>query len=254
MGSSLSLTTKEQAVIELIYRFRFLDSSQVQLLLGHKSRSRVKVWLARLSNDGYLQRHYQRTWGKNRNPTIYFLDKKGASFISNNFRVTNPHIKHLQYEERISLVTANHFLSCANFYLKLRSFSRSEGHKLEYYTETDIYRSLHHKLLKPSAYFLHQTGGETRSYFLIADLETASRSTIRKKISRYLNYYQNGYWKNDFNEFPKVLIVCLTEKRKQETSLDINYQLKSHPGTETSFKVSTFNSIEEKGVGEEVFQ
>lgn len=245
MTSSSNLTSREKEIIRSVYKFRFLDSSQIQHLLGHKSRSRVKAWLVKLSTEEYLQRHYKKTWGENRNPTIYFLGKKSAPLVSQNSKFKNPHIKHLDREEKISLTTANHFMSCANFYLKLRDFAESEGTTLEYYTETDIYGSLYHKLLKPSAYFLYKTEEETRSYFVIVDLETATRATIRRKIGRYIDCYQNGYWKNDFGVFPEVMIACLTGKRKQETLLDIAYQMKFNPGTEINFKVTTFNLIEE---------
>jgi len=39
------LTTKQQEIIHLLYRYRYLDRIQIQRLMGHKDKRRVLSWL-----------------------------------------------------------------------------------------------------------------------------------------------------------------------------------------------------------------
>jgi Replication-relaxation len=238
------LTLKEQEILELVYRFRFLDTNQIQKLLNHTHSSRVKAWLLNLTKEGYLQRHYKRTWGENRKPSIYFLDKKGGNFIKKTYGISNPHLNHLDYEGRVSLSTSGHFLTSASFYLKLRDLAKQKNYDLEYYTETDLRENSYYNYLKPDSHFILSAGSEKRHFFTIIDLETANRSVLRKKIDRYLNYYQNDYWQIDFQTFPETLIFCLTERRKEHLIIDIKRELESYGKPSIEFRVSTLQSIE----------
>ena len=54
MTKPLDITTKQITIINLIFRFRFLDRLQIQKFLKHKDETRTNRWLKDLIEKEYL--------------------------------------------------------------------------------------------------------------------------------------------------------------------------------------------------------
>src|SRR5438552_2064272 len=68
------LTKQKLAILVLLYRFRFLNTHQIQKLLNHKNPTRIQTWLKELTTEQYIICDYNRhIMGENNKPAIYCL-------------------------------------------------------------------------------------------------------------------------------------------------------------------------------------
>lgn len=74
------ITNKQKQIMELIYKFRFLNRIQIQTLMKHKDYKRINVWLKDLVEKDYLYRIYERKIPLNIKPAVYFLAPTGVRF------------------------------------------------------------------------------------------------------------------------------------------------------------------------------
>lgn len=76
------LTTKQQTILKLIYRYRFLDRTQIQALFGHKDKRRVISWLKDLRDKGYVDWRYDATdFFAKAQPAIYYMALNGIRYL-----------------------------------------------------------------------------------------------------------------------------------------------------------------------------
>jgi len=247
------LTKKIQKIIYLVYRFRFLNRIQIQEMLGHKDESRINKWLAFLTEEQYVGRDYDKTIGKNRMPSVYYLKKAGIRFIKQTYNIDNAYINKLYREEVISLTTKNHSLRATDFYLILRRFAKERNAILEYYTKADLAQSEFFERIKPDAYFTFETEKGKRSSFVEIDLETESLAQIRRKMQKYSSYYQSSHWKKQTKLFPQIISVSLTQSRMETLRLEIEELFDNSDADPLLCKFSTFEHIHQYGLKEPIW-
>ena len=81
---STRLTFEQMDVLELVYKFRFINRRQIQKILGHKHPRRINVWLKKLVENNYLGRIYSHKLLENTKPAIYYLNNEGISWVRAN--------------------------------------------------------------------------------------------------------------------------------------------------------------------------
>ena len=217
MNSQIKITIKHGEILYYLYRFRFLTRVQLQELLGHNEPSRLNRWLAELKGYHFIGKDYNERDGKNRSPSICFLDKAGLSYIAKKYNIRNSYIQKLRNEEAISLETKNHSIIAANFYLILSKYATSMNHTLRYFTKADLAGMSIYRYIKPDAYFSYQTEKGKRRCFIEIDLETESIPTIRKKLINYYKFFLTDKWKSkEIIDFPSIAFICLTPKRLEK--------------------------------------
>lgn len=91
------ITEKQKEIMELIYKFRFMDRIQIQTLMKHKDYKRINVWLKDLVKKDYLYRIYERKIPLNIKPAVYFLAPTGVRFTRN---LGNYDTNHKLYREK----------------------------------------------------------------------------------------------------------------------------------------------------------
>jgi len=79
--SKPQLTPKEQEILTLLYRFRFLNRQHIQAMLEHKHHSRILEWLNSLVEQKYIMKFYDKSFSDD--PAVYCLDKLGRSSLKN---------------------------------------------------------------------------------------------------------------------------------------------------------------------------
>src|ERR1035437_1535408 len=78
----LPITTKQQAILKLLYRYRFLNRIQVQALMGHKNNRRIAQWLKDLRDKQYVEWIYDgNNFALKTKPAIYYLSLNGIRFL-----------------------------------------------------------------------------------------------------------------------------------------------------------------------------
>ncbi len=74
-------TTKQQDILHLLYRYRFVDRIQMQALMGHKDKRRIGAWLKDLREKHYVEWIYSTDFAEKTKPAIYYLGINGIRLL-----------------------------------------------------------------------------------------------------------------------------------------------------------------------------
>lgn len=251
MNNQIKVTKKHGEILYLLYRFRFLTRIQIQDLLGHHEPSRLNRWLAELKGYQFIGKDYNEKEGKNRSPSICFLDKAGLSYIAKKYNLRNSYIQKLRNEEGISLITKNHSIAAADFYLILSKYANTMNHTLRYFTKADLAGMAIYRYSKPDAYVSYQTEKGKRRCFIEIDLETESIPTIRKKLINYDKFFITDTWKSkDISDFPSIAFICLTKNRLEKL---ITISENIFQQRDITVKCTTFSEIKTAGINKPIW-
>ena len=75
------ITKQQQAILTLIYNYRFLNRIQIQAFLHHKNKKTINTWLPDLVEKDYLKRIYSKGFSENTKPAIYYISTNGIQFV-----------------------------------------------------------------------------------------------------------------------------------------------------------------------------
>jgi hypothetical protein len=75
------LTKKQQEILRLLYRFRFLNRIQIQAFLEHKDPKTINMWLRDLRAKGYVEWIYSTHFAEKTKPAIYYLGLNGVRYL-----------------------------------------------------------------------------------------------------------------------------------------------------------------------------
>lgn len=78
MAELPKLTKKQQEILKLLYRFRFLNRIQIQAFLGHKDPKTINLWLRDLRAKGYVEWIYSTHFAEKTKPAVYYLALNGV--------------------------------------------------------------------------------------------------------------------------------------------------------------------------------
>lgn len=203
------LTTKQQAILKLIYRYRFLNRIQIQTLLKHKDKRRIISWLKDLRDKQYVDWQYNATdFIAKSQPGIYFLSLNGIRYLRSFNEYPSVELRKRYKEPGRTQAFIDRCLLIADCCITLRAKTNDE---LQYswvlpadYADTDNpYYYLNE--LKPHLYFEKQQDAIITSYLLESIEPTLSRYQLRKRIKDYVEYLSD--WSDTA---PIALFICPT--------------------------------------------
>lgn len=222
------LGTVEIRILELIERFRFVQSNQIERLYyqdteGDPAGRRCRRQLARLHDLGLVRRLERRIGGIRAGSAghIYTLTGAGQRLAAITHDTEPPPRRGL-HEPGLAFV--RHTLAIADLYVRLRETERSGSFDLlDFETEPGCWRSYTLPggavgILKPDALAVIGVGDwEERSWVEI-DLATVASGALTRKIEAYLAYYRSGREQATTGVFPRVAFLTTTEKRAEQIS------------------------------------
>lgn len=205
-----SILDKQSEILDLLYRFRFLTSNQIQKLLHDKTPRLTNYHLKILLTNRYIGRHYARTLGSANQPAVYYLDSGCIKILEEKKQLSTSKLKRIYREKIRSQQFIQHALFIGDYYLKLAQDSETSNHTLHFFTKTDLEE--HKYLLKPlpDAYFARADKEETtKRYFVEVIDEGSPRFAIRKRIEQYNDYIEAGTFEEvTSHQFPMILFIC----------------------------------------------
>jgi len=110
-----NITKKQMQILMLVYKFRFMSSAQIQIVLKCKRRQSINYYLLDLTKKGYLKRKANI---KDAKPTIYFIGKKGIWYLKQ-IGVEKTKLKKLYADESKGNEFIDQKLSIADLYIEL---------------------------------------------------------------------------------------------------------------------------------------
>lgn len=241
---SHTLKPNQLAIINYLYRFRFLTSIQLQKLLTYKTLHLTNYHLKILTTQNYINKHYSRMLGLANQPAVYFLAPRSIKVLENTEGITARGLKRIYREKIRSPQFIAHASFIADYYLFLRNDSIKTKQRLYFFTKSDL--QVHPYIIHPlpDAYFARvDIKGHTKRYFVEVIEEESPRFALRKRVEQYNDYIEEGRFEEATNHpFPTILFICPTigiliylkkhlARMYEETSLDqVNVYLATREG------------------------
>lgn len=206
-----SITPKQQEILKLIYRYRFLNRIQIQSLLRHKDKRRIISWLKDLREKQYIDWHYDRTnfIAKSR-PAIYYLSLNSVRYLRDQ-QFPSHELRKRYKEPKRTQAFIDRCLLIADCCIMLRN--NSKGNTEYSYVLPADYVGLDNRFsfldeLRPHLYFSKRQGNNITNYLLESFDVTLPRYQLRKRLNDYMDFLDE--W-DDTNEPQSIaLFICAT--------------------------------------------
>lgn len=200
------ITPKQQEILLCLYRFRFLNSTQIQTILHNKDKRNINTWLKDLVANNYIGRKYENTLAENAKPARYFLALNGIRYLKTQQK---DNLTKLRREKYRSSKFIEECLFIANCYLN--SISQIV---FDFYTRNDYSADSLISRLKPHFVRVKQEGKKQVYYTYELFQDDAPRFFIRSRILHYFDFFKNENWSKT-KSLSKIFFICPDEKTEQ---------------------------------------
>jgi Replication-relaxation len=214
------LTTKQQAILKLLYSYRFLNRIQIQTLMEHKDYKRINVWLKDLKEKQYVEWVYSTDFAEKTKPGIYYLGINGIRYLKTLDTYSLEELRKRYRESSRSQTYIDRCLLLADCCITLEK-ERTDTTYYYYETEADYLEdSYYHfltdcELIHPQLCFSeeeYEGGGEPAtidSYLLEVFDATLPRYRMKKRLTDFVKYFDEGEWEDGTDDkLPIILLVC----------------------------------------------
>ncbi|EDK72817.1 hypothetical protein TM7_0026 [candidate division TM7 genomosp. GTL1] len=250
-----SITPKQQEVLKLLYRYRFLNRIHIQTLLNHKDKRRIISWLKDLRDRQYVDWHYDRTdFIAKSQPGIYYLSLNGIRYLRSLNEYPNEELRKRYKEPTRTKAFINHCLLMADCCVALEAKSSDELQYVSVLPSDYTYPDSEYYFLneiKPQLFFSKQQGNQTTSYLLESFELTLPRYQFRKRIKDYINFMNE--WNDTNGPKPIVLFLCATTadllyvKRRMK-------ELIKEEDVDLNVRVTTLDRIKASGLASMIWE
>lgn len=262
------LTPKQQEIIKLIYRYRFITRKHIQTLLGHTDKRRVSSWLKELRDQQFVGWFYDPNDPYERStPAIYFLDTNGIRFLRHTGEYAEGELRKRYKDATRQQDFIDKCLLLADCTIHLEA--RNKGNDVHYayaleadYTDPDSDFCMlgESEFIHPDLAFTKEAetdeGYVNQTYFVQFFDPTTPRYMVKKKLKEYVEYFDSGEpeeWQQQSgqDELPIILIACPTlaeliyAKRYAKKQFE-EYEL--HEREDVRIRFATIQQVKRRGV------
>ncbi len=209
-------TTKQHQIQKLTYRFRFLNTLQIQKFLNHKNNRRVKEWLKDLREKNYLEWIYSTKFEQKSKHAIYYTGLNGIRWLKTQEDCTPEVIRKLYRDGKIEKPFIERSILIGDICLNLtKESNKTESFSLATASDYAHQNTLFHFLTElkdhaPDLCISDQIGKNVIYYLLSMIDPTLPRYKIRSRVGQYVNFYYSNTWEDHTHKpFPIFLIVAL---------------------------------------------
>lgn len=253
---------KQSEIVDLVYKFRFINRHQIQRALHHKGPRRINSWLKQLTDWEVLGRIYSNKLLENTKPAIYYLSNKGISIIKDKKGFSINEVKKFYEDKKRSQTFIDHCITIAELFTGLKTYE-NESRAYEIFTKEQLIKHTYLNELKPDGYIeiykkrtKQSKEKEIYTRFFV-DLFDAGvpRYAIRYRINQYINYHQEETWKEFINEFPSIALIFPTKQKQGQFTKYIRKQLDEGMFTQgMTFMLTTYAQAMEHGLTNGIWQ
>jgi Replication-relaxation len=193
-----TITNKQQIIIRLLYRYRFLDRKQIQSLLQHKDKRRIITWLKDLREKQYAQWIYDGSdFAAKTKPAIYYIGLAGIRYLKKTSDYQTLELRKRYKESGRTQSYISRCLLLADCCISLDEKTKTSANlRYSYLTEADYsnsdspYNSLLGEL-KPHLYFAKDDSKTNTTYVMELFDALLPRHQVRKRLGEYLEYLRD---------------------------------------------------------------
>ncbi|MEO6761571.1 MAG: replication-relaxation family protein [Candidatus Saccharimonadales bacterium] len=213
------ITTKQQTILKLIYRYRFLNRVQIQALLGHKSHKNTIVWLKDLRQKQYLDWIYSTDFAEKTKPAIYYLNIDGLRYLTStgDYPIEELRKRYREHSLKQPFIDRSILLADCCISLMVNSVAgvsysfvthadyTDPGDQYHFFAETGLIKP---QLIIKKQERLPQTT-KTTNYLLEVFDASLPQYRIRKRLKDYVKFLADGAWAGERDDpEPIILLVC----------------------------------------------
>jgi hypothetical protein len=211
------ITHRQQDLLKLLYRFRFLDRIQLQALMDHKNRRRVNEWLSDLRAKQYVEWIYSTDFAEKTKPAVYFLGLNGVRFLKaqSEYPPTELRKRYREASRQSPFITSCLLLGdCA---IDLRTNSEGDT-RYDFATLADFANpgSEVHLLGQISCQlFVKKRQGDEMTQYLFDIFDSALPPyRVKSRIRKHLDFFKSGEWEDKMKTpFPILMFICADTSR-----------------------------------------
>ena len=245
-----TITKKQESIITLIFRFRFLNRIQIQKLLNHKDYKTINDWLRDLTEKEYIYRIYDPRHAGNTKPAIYYTTKNGIAYIKFQNGGDAKVVQKLYREKTRSKSFIEACQLLADIYLDLTnrandqvSFEISVRRDYPAHALGDMLSEI-----SPHAFIEQRASNQTKQYFIETFINQPAE-LLRMRIKKYLSYYQASEWEAETHmPFPTILFVCPDEKTLTYIKQYTKKKLKMLDEADLNIQITENENVKEFGI------
>jgi len=263
------ITNKQVEILELLYRYRFLNRIQIQTLLGHKDRKTINLWLKDLREKQCVEWIYSDHFLEKTKPAIYYLGRNGIRYLKtlqwdDDSAVYQPEELHKRYKEgERSRTFIDRSILVAGCCVALEVQS---GNSYTCITEADYLNADHdyhflaeHEKLRPNLCIVKQKARTTTNYLLEIFDPNLPQYRVRSKVKNYVSYLTDHEWEGEDPE-PIILLVLpslyglIYAKRKvRKLLLDEYYEAEDIP-EDIHIRFTTTEQLQQHGITAQIWE
>lgn len=238
-------TAKQLEILRLFYRFRFLTSNQLTIMLDLKrtNPNQIHQRLTKLLANNYIDRHYSSQYKIDRRPAEYFLLEGGIKMLKKYMadKCNDKVLHNIYHDKNTEPSSVAHYLRVGSIYCCLRE---CYGDDLKFFTKSQIAPYKYFPKQKPEALIRLDVDGEQKEFFLeIINPNTPFFSYVGR-IKRYMEYSDDDIWQDETGRrLPGVLFMAdsvSTEIRIQKQAARL---IKRHYEDEPKVYTSNFDKL-----------
>jgi hypothetical protein len=277
------LTTKQQDIIKLLYRYRFLNRIQIQALMGHKNNRRIAQWLKDLRDKQYVEWIYDGDDFVNKTkPAIYYVGINGVRYLKTVqwddngtlapfYPIEEVRKRYKDNERSRTFIDRSMLIADCCMKLEEANASKTKSH-YTYITEADYidpdsnYHFLaEHEVLRPNLCIAKNEGSKendgavTASYILEIFDATLPRYRLRYRLKAYVTYLDDNEWEGEEPQ-PIILLVCpnlndliYAKRRVKKLLLDTYYEVEDIP-EDIHIRFTTSEQLQKHGITAQIWE
>lgn len=256
------MTNKQQEIVDLVHKYRFINRIQIQRSLKHKDPRRINSWLKELVEWGYLGRIYSNKLLENTKPAIYYLSTEGIAYLKEwkNFSIND--VKKFYEDKKRSQIFIDHCIFICELLTGLKTYE-DETRQYKILTKEQLTRTEHFKELKPDAFIeiykkkikKSKTVELYSSNFLDLFDPGVPRYAIRYRINQCIKYHEEESWKKYTDTFPSILLIFPTKQKQKQFAKYIKQQLEEGMFTQgMTFLLTSYQEAIKDGLTSGIWQ
>ncbi len=253
---TIPITPQQQQILSLLYRFRFLDRSQIQQFMNHKNHKRILIWLNDLNEKKLIKTVEHKTIIHNVKAKIYYLAKNSIPILVAEDVANKSLLQKLYREDDRSTNFVNQCQLVAKIYLDLQNLNTKNDNYLMFvrndYPNYEFATLLSD--LSPHAYIELTKSKKTKQSFLEI-LPNIPLERLRIRIKKYLSFYQNSEWEAETNQpFPNVLIVSPSENLSITLAAYVKRKMYQMDEPDLTINFTTTDKVKEFGITDDLWK
>lgn len=213
-----NITGRQFQILELLYKYRYLNRVQIQTLLSHKNHRRINAWLKDLVEKEYIGRIYSKKLLENTKPAIYYLGKNGRKKL-NELNCDKTQLQNTYRDKQRTEVYRQQRMYLAECYLSLKKFVEKNNGSLNNFITVadDQYREDENlKKFAPDAWALiyDEKTHEEKELMIFLLHERTPKYFLRYRLKHIVNYIDSDEYDYQYEGKPSILIISTKTRIK----------------------------------------